>query len=152
MLKNEAPQALVQGSLERNTEPRPTAGRTYELKLFIFCGLSLFSILSFGIYHSSFSQEAPGYDPKGKRNPFVPLVTSDGRLLKLEQQDTSKNDLVLEGIIYDKNGTSFAMINGEVVKESEMAGDYQVIKIEDARVVLLKDGQALEIGLNNTPP
>jgi len=40
------------------------------------------------------------------------------------------------------------MINGEVVKETEMVGQYQVIKIEDDRVVLLKDGQAMEVELN----
>jgi hypothetical protein len=85
------------------------------------------------------------YDAKGKRDPFIALVTPDGRLLKLEEETTS--ELLLEGIIYDKKGISYAVVNGEVVKIGDKVGDYQVWKIEERKIIFLKEGQPLEIEL-----
>jgi len=86
------------------------------------------------------------YDAKGKRNPFIPLVTHDGKLLKLDT-DESTQGMAIEGIIYDKNGISYAIINGAVVKVSDMVGDSQVLKIEKNKVILIKDGEISEIEL-----
>jgi len=92
----------------------------------------------------SFAQEQFVYDAKGKRNPFIPLVTPDGRLVKLEQ-GFSKTGLSLEGVIYDANGISYAIVNGEVVKIGDIAGDnYQVLKIEQDKVIFIKEGQTTE--------
>lgn len=87
------------------------------------------------------------YDAKGKRNPFIPLVTSDGRLLKLDREE-ARGDLSIEGIIYDKDGRSFAIVNGSVVGIGDTVGDYQVLKIEKDRVILIKEGQTFEVGMN----
>ncbi|MGE5197400.1 MAG: hypothetical protein ACM3IL_02725, partial [Deltaproteobacteria bacterium] len=46
------------------------------------------------------------YDSKGKRDPFIALVTPDGRLVKLEDEAPKSTTLSLEGIIYDINGLS----------------------------------------------
>ena len=86
------------------------------------------------------------YDSKGKRNPFIPLVTSDGRLLKLEQQEGS-SDLLLEGIIYDERGLSYAIVNSEIVKIGDEVRGYQVLKITKNSVVFIKQGGLLEIEL-----
>ncbi|MCU0652594.1 MAG: general secretion pathway protein GspB [Candidatus Omnitrophica bacterium] len=97
---------------------------------------------------SCFAQEGFKYDSKGKRNPFIPLVTSDGKLLKLETEETANVEgLLLEGIIYDKNGSSFAIVNSNVVKVGDMIGDIQVLKIGKEKVIFIKDGQTLEIEL-----
>jgi hypothetical protein len=95
---------------------------------------------------SSFAQEEFAYDSKGKRDPFIPLVTPDGRLLKLEQEQT-RGELSLEGIIYDKNGVSYAIVNGDIVKVGDAAGNYQVLKIEKNKVIFIKDGEPSEIEL-----
>lgn len=87
------------------------------------------------------------YDSKGKRNPFIPLVTSDGRLLKLDKEE-ARGDLVIEGIIYDKNGQSFAIVNGSVVGTGDIVGDYRVLKIEERKVIFIKDGQITEEEIN----
>ncbi|HTZ11193.1 MAG TPA: hypothetical protein VMD04_02285 [Candidatus Margulisiibacteriota bacterium] len=92
----------------------------------------------------SFAQEEFTYDSMGKRNPFIPLVTSDGRLLKLDKEEKTKGDLAIEGIIYDKNGRSFAIVNGAVVGVGDYVGDYQVLKIESRKVVFIKEGQTKE--------
>ncbi len=87
------------------------------------------------------------YDAQAKRNPFIPLVTSDGRLLKLETETGQTPGLSLEGIVYDQYGMSSALVNGEPVRVGDMAGEYQVLKIEKNRVVFVKDGQTLEVEL-----
>lgn len=108
------------------------------LTILLLCFLCLFSI--------SLAQEQFVYDAKGKRNPFIPLVTPDGRLLKLEKEETASG-LLLEGIIYDEHGLSYAIVNGAVVRVSDKVGDYQVLKIEKNKVIFIKSGQTLEVEL-----
>lgn len=93
-----------------------------------------------------YAEEQFIYDSKNKRDPFVPLVTSDGRLLKLEEEVASAA-LLLEGIIYDKNGLSYAIVNGEIVKIGDQVGGYQILKIEKNKVVFIKGGQLTEVEL-----
>ncbi|MFA5200036.1 MAG: hypothetical protein WC442_03900 [Candidatus Omnitrophota bacterium] len=98
------------------------------------------------IFSPVFGEES--YDSKGKRNPFIPLVTSEGRLLKLDKQDASSTGgLIIEGIIYDKLGRSFAIVNSDVVAIGDSVGDYQVLKIFDNKVVFIKDGEPFEVEL-----
>ena len=100
----------------------------------------------------AFGQEEFSYDAKGRRNPFIPLVTPEGRLLKLDkQEDTGQQGLTIEGIIYDKLGRSFAIVNATVVGIGDMVGDYQVLKIFDNKVIFIRNGEPLEVELNNTP-
>ena len=99
-----------------------------------------------------FGQSEFVYDAKGKRNPFIPLVTPEGRLLKLDKRAAaSAGGLSVEGIIYDKSGRSFAIVNAAVVAIGDTVGDYQVLKIQERKVVFIKDGELLEVGLTNTP-
>jgi type IV pilus assembly protein PilO len=105
-----------------------------------------FWLLSFNFYLLSYAQEEFIYDAKSKRDPFIPLVTSDGRLLKLDQEEGAKG-LSLEGIIYDDHGLSYAIVNAEVVKIGDKCGDYQVLKIQKNKVIFIKEGQPTEIEL-----
>jgi hypothetical protein len=108
------------------------------LTILLLCFLCLFSI--------SLAQDEFTYDAKGKRNPFIPLVTPDGQLLQLEKEETA-GDLVLEGIIYDERGLSYAIVNTKVVKIGDTVDNYQVLKIEKNRVIFIKDGQPMEVEL-----
>ena len=94
-----------------------------------------------------FSQEIFKYEARFRRDPFTPLVTSDGRLISLgrSQSDTG---LVLEGIIFEDGGISYALINGAVVKRGESIGEYVVLEIRKDEVSLLKDGQIIKIEIN----
>jgi len=108
----------------------------------------LFLFLFFVFYNIAFTQGEFVYDAKGKRNPFIPLVTPEGRLLKLDKpQDTTRQGLVIEGIIYDKLGRSFAIVNTAVVGIGDMAGDFQVLKILENKVIFIRNGEPLEVGL-----
>ncbi len=105
-----------------------------------------FYILSFAFCVSCYAQEQFVYDAKGKRDPFIPLVTSEGRLLNLDTQQT-KGTLNLQGIIYDAKGVSYAVVNGAVVKIGDTVDGSQVLRIEDKKVVFIKDGNPFEMGL-----
>jgi len=115
----------------------------------IFYFIFAFCILYFAFY--GYAQEEFIYDAKGRRNPFIPLVTSDGRLLKLKEAE-ALSGLLLEGIIYDKQGLSYAIVNGEVVKTGDKSGDYQVLKIEKNKVIFIKEGEPIEIELKREEP
>lgn len=89
------------------------------------------------------------YDDGQKRDPLISIVTPDGRYVQLErtQQDEGSFELKLEGIIYDKYGLSYAIVDSSVVKIGDVIGDYQVLKIEEDRVVFIKEGQIKEVFL-----
>jgi len=106
----------------------------------------IFAFCIFATLLTSFAQEDYVYDSKYKRNPFLPLITSDGRLLKLDKEEGVKG-LVIEGIIYDKHGLSYAIVNGDVVQIGDKVGGYQVLKIESDKVVFIKDAKSLEVEL-----
>jgi len=108
----------------------------------------LLIVLFLSIASVAFGEDAYNYNAKGKRNPFIPLVTPEGRLLKLDKQENvSLQGLSVEGIIYDKVGRSFAIVNSAVVGIGDLVKDYQVLKIFEDRVVFIKDGETLEVGL-----
>lgn len=105
-------------------------------------GIFLFSCILFvivcAVYAGSESQFK--YDAAGKRNPFIALITSDGRLLNLDTVVTEIG-LVLEGVIFDQEGESFALINGKVFKVGDTIDDYTILDIDKGTVNLLKAGQ-----------
>jgi hypothetical protein len=111
----------------------------------IICSLAIICALVSG-YSVLSAQDKPAYDPKGRRDPFVPLVTPDGRLLKLESQQPTAG-LTLEGIIYDEHGLSYAIVNGEVVRISDRVGEYQVLKILKNKVIFIKGAETTEVEL-----
>ena len=107
----------------------------------------LLCLVGLCVYAFASADEDFVYDPMGKRDPFAPLVTPDGRLLKVENEQ-STTGVGLEGIIYDKNGISYAIVNGDVAKIGDMVGDYEVLRIEGNKVVFIKNGEPLELELN----
>lgn len=109
--------------------------------LFAFCFPALFSP----------AQGSGGGDFKERRDPFIPLVTSDGRLLMLKAEE-GKKEVNLDGIIYDPNGLSYAVVSGIVAKIGDKVGDYQVLKIEEKKVTFIREGEILEVELRKEGP
>jgi hypothetical protein len=112
---------------------------------FVMGILLFFSMLSF-----SFAQEVFKYDAQGKRDPFIPLVTSSGVLLKLDKDEKKAGvELIIEGIIYDKQGSSYAIVDANVVRVGDPVADgYRVLKIEEDKVIFIKEGELKEVRLN----
>ena len=89
------------------------------------------------------------YQSKGKRNPFIPLVSKEGRLIQLDKEEQAgKADLLIDGIIYDKQGLSYALVNGRVVGVGDYVDEYRVLKVGNNKVTFLKDDQIREISIN----
>jgi hypothetical protein len=106
----------------------------------------LASAILFISVDSLLAEETFIYDSQGKPDPFSPWVTSDGRLQILESQGKKdSSELSLEGIIYDKYGLSYAVVNGEVVKIGDTIGGYQILKIEEKRVIFIREGELKEM-------
>lgn len=112
---------------------------------FVISILLFSSLLSF-----SLAQEEYTYDSKGRRDPFIPLVTPGGVLLKLDKEENKAGaGLVIEGIIYDKQGSSYAIVDTNVVRVGDsVAGGYRVLKIEEDKVIFIKEGELKEVRLN----
>ena len=80
------------------------------------------------------------------RDPFLPLIDEDGRFLSLEKQTTeAKYDL--EGVIFDPRGSSYAIVNGNVLELGDNINEYKVLSIEEACVVLANGAQTLKLEL-----
>ncbi len=80
----------------------------------------------------------------GRRDPFIPLVTPEGRLIQ-PALSRGEGDVRLEGLIYDENGSSLAIINGAVAGVGDSVRGYRVIKIAENKVTLMKDGELKEL-------
>ncbi|MCG2711541.1 MAG: hypothetical protein L6416_04355 [Candidatus Omnitrophica bacterium] len=87
------------------------------------------------------------YEDKGNRDPFISLVTQDGRILPGAKTASDSENIELEGIIWDPRGNSMAIINGKLVKEKERIMDMQVLIIKKASVILQKEGKVMVINL-----
>ena len=136
----------------QNDKPKFKIFRTFWTLIcnFDFCILIFAFYLIFGCW-ICFAQGEITYDDRGKRDPFIALVTPDGRLLNLEPSD-SKAKIVVEGIIYDEGGRCYAIINGEVVSVGDYVLGQAVFKIEENKVILLKDNKPVEYILEKEEP
>lgn len=82
----------------------------------------------------------PVYEKAKKRNPFIPLITNDGQFTNIKD-DEENNDLILEGIIYDKEGKSMAIINGQILGKGDTIAAAKIVEIRKDSVVYAKDGE-----------
>jgi hypothetical protein len=112
-------------------------------KTIIIGTIILFSI---SIGYAQKEKNAFVYDSKGKRDPFLSLVSPEGYLVNVEPF-AEVSEINVEGIIYDPKGSSFAIINSEIVKVGEKIGDFEVLDIKKNKVILLKDAEKFEIDL-----
>ncbi len=92
------------------------------------------------------AEEKFQYDAKGKRDPFWKLVTNSGVIVNYDT-DLAIADLTLEGIIFDPQGNSLAIINGKIVKVNDQVASFLVVKVEKDRVVLVKGAEMFVLEL-----
>lgn len=88
------------------------------------------------------------YDSKGRRDPFTPLVTNDGRFTSTIMEDNiGIEEINLEGIILDTKEGNMAIINDTVVKAGERIGSFEVIDIMNEKVILQRGNREFIINL-----
>ena len=92
------------------------------------------------------------YQPKGKRDPFVPLLLSAGRRIAppADEQPAGLDHLVLQGVVFDPGGESAAILNGHVLKEKQEWEGIKLLKIEASGVTVWRNGQIERLTLQKT--
>ncbi len=81
------------------------------------------------------------YDSKGKRDPFIALVTPEGRILPGARSNAEQESVALEGVIWDPNGNSLAIINGKLTKVGQRVYGLELLKINKQSIIMQKKGQ-----------
>ena len=82
------------------------------------------------------------YDNHGKRDPFLsPGIQSFG------DAQISHGELRLEGIVLDKEGQSYAIVNSEIVREGQKFQGFLLQKITAQEVIFQKDEETFKVPL-----
>ncbi len=77
------------------------------------------------------------YQDQNKRDPFWRLVTPEGTIVTYDT-DLMISDMILEGVIYDPEERSMAIINGKVMSKDQKIGLFTVKEIHQDHVLLSK--------------
>jgi len=72
------------------------------------------------------------------KDPFYP------RTSKITSR---QGGLFLKGISFSDSGSSFAVINDEILQEGDKIGEWKIIKIQEKQVILEKNGQQFILAL-----
>ncbi len=86
------------------------------------------------------------YSSKDRRDPFIPLIGEGGELL-LPQEMKFTEGIVLQGIIFDPERESLAIVNGEIFKEGQPVGGFMLNRINERNIILIRDGKNYIINL-----
>jgi len=104
--------------------------------------LALFLAAAPSLYCEGFQ-----YESRGKRDPFVPLVGGSRPTVTKLEDITSVGDIKVEGIVVGAQGNRMAILNGDVFKEGDKAGEVEIKKIESISVVIMIGGKSYELYL-----
>ncbi len=107
--------------------------------------------MSFGIIDGVRAADEPTYDPRGKRDPFAPLLTLNSRQGSGLYGVESAEEISIEGIVFDPKG-SVIVVNGSVLKEGEETGGMKVLKIERNGARFLLNGTETYVPLYRDEP
>jgi type II secretory pathway component PulC len=89
----------------------------------------------------------PKYEKGLKKNPFIPIITNEGQLINIEDDEDKEVQFNLEGIIFDKEGQSIAIINGQILGKNETILDAKIVDVRKDSVVYVKDGEIFVLNL-----
>src|SRR3990167_5428489 len=95
-----------------------------------------------------FAEEGFEYNAKGRRDPFIPLISESGGYASDAYEASAVEDIRLEGIVWDDAKGSIAIINGEIAKEGDSMGSVKILKINKDGVVFDINGESVNIELN----
>ncbi len=117
---------------------------------YIYMSIMCVGVIGIGVYASFIFAQDQSSDDNHNRNPFVALITPDGRLIRSTPpaEAVQQKDIVIEGVMVDNSGKSYVVGNGEVATVGEMLGGFKVVGIDQRKVVLSKDGQIKEVQIN----
>lgn len=76
------------------------------------------------------------YNSKGRRDPFIPLITGQSAMSLGLESVVAVEDIEFEGVILDPSGKSMAVLNGEIVKEGDKAYNVELVKISGNAIII----------------
>ena len=82
------------------------------------------------------------YDSHGKRDPFLSPAVQN-----LAESKISHGELRLEGIVLDKEGQSYAIVNSEIIREGQKFEGFLLQKITAQEVIFQKDEETFKVPL-----
>lgn len=96
---------------------------------------------------SGYAEEAFIYNPQGMRDPFVPLVgittlkakPAKPKVIESLADVTSIEEVKLQGIAHDALNRRIAILNNEIIRESETIGHLTVKKVSENEITLIID-------------
>jgi len=97
-------------------------------------GISLMIVLVLlSMVGASLAAERPIlYERSGQRDPMVPLIDAEGVIFKRARV----TDFMIEGIIYDPQGGSVVLIDGNVYRAGDHFNGSNIIQILKDRIIL----------------
>jgi len=106
-------------------------------------------IMCMAVCYTAFAEGEFVYDAKGKRDPFIPLISGSGGGYASDAYEASAaEDIRLEGIVWDDVKGSIAIINGEIAREGDPVGTIKILKINKDNVIFDVGGKSVKIDLN----
>ncbi len=84
------------------------------------------------------------YDSHGKRDPFLSQAFQN-----LGESQLSHGELRLEGIVIDKKGQSYAIVNSEIVREGQTFQGFLLKNITSKEVTFVKGEEEFKVQLRN---
>jgi hypothetical protein len=112
----------------------------FQFFLWLFC--AVFGMISVPLDSGAADNEGSLYTARGKRDPFVQLVTagakaSAGGLLSVENPE----EISIEGLVVDADPKkSIVVVNGSVLKQGEEVGNVKVLEIKPEGAVFSVNG------------
>jgi hypothetical protein len=105
------------------------------------------SVFFFAIACSRIWGAGTQYGERGKRDPFVPIVTGEKNPITNLEDIDSIDDVKLEGIVTGPKGDRMAVLNGELVKEKAVVGCLEIKDIGKKSVKLAIGGSEYDVDL-----
>ncbi len=89
------------------------------------------------------------YDAHGKKDPMIPVVDRDGRVLFREDEESGKKvvALMLQGIIYKDKGKSKAVIENKLYKVGDRVAGFVIEDITPDKVILSDGKEKYELSI-----
>ena len=107
------------------------------------------AVVAEGLFFSAWA----AYNVRGKRDPFVPLLTINGqRIYPPGTDEGGASSFVLQGIVYEPKGVSYAIINDQIVREQDQIEGMKVLKIGPKSVVILSEGNEVQLVIHSSLP
>lgn len=106
----------------------------------IFFTLLMIVLIIFVAPLQAQKEEGFTYDSKDKRDPFIPLIIKEARMVTGLEDIQVIDDVALEGIVWDPSGGSLAILNGVIMRKGEKAGSVEMIDIKEKEVTLSING------------